>query len=119
MSPEKIIFTLQHQGIKLETKLRFKAETPLTLEQTQILQNHKDLLLCHLIKRDSIPRLPFKLERLVSAATNNQLNFYARDIPDLNSFVIAWACAYLVGDQQEAINRLNQILELREQAVNK
>jgi hypothetical protein len=64
---------------------------------------------------DTIPRLPFALERLVSAASSDQLTGFSFDgVLDINSYVRAWACAYLVGDQQHALDRLNQVQTARE-----
>jgi hypothetical protein len=64
---------------------------------------------------NTIPRLPFALERLVSAASSDQLTGFSFDgVLDINSYVRAWACAYLVGDQQHALDRLNQVQTARE-----
>lgn len=64
---------------------------------------------------DTIPRLPFALERLVSAASSDQLTGFSFDgVLDINSYVRAWAYAYLVGDQQHALDRLNQVQTARE-----
>ena len=66
-------------------------------------------------RADTIPRLPFALERLVSAASSDQLTGFSFDgVLDINSYVRAWACAYLVGDQQHAIDRLHQVQMARE-----
>ena len=64
---------------------------------------------------DSLPRLPFALERLVSAASSNLLaGFTFEGVPDINRYVMAWACCYLVGDRNEALNRLRQVQIARE-----
>lgn len=67
---------------------------------------------------DSLPRLPFALERLVSAASSNLLTGFTFDgVPDINRYVMAWACCYLVGDRDEALNRLRQVQIAREASV--
>jgi hypothetical protein len=64
---------------------------------------------------ETLPRLPFALERLVSAASSDQLTGFSFDgVLDINGYVRAWACAYLVGDQQHAIDRLHQVQMARE-----
>jgi len=64
---------------------------------------------------DTIPRLPFALERLVSAAGSNLLaGFTFEGVPDINRYVLAWASTYLVGDSTEALDRLRQVQIARE-----
>ncbi len=64
---------------------------------------------------NSLPGLPFALERLVSAASSNLLAGFTFDgVPDINRYVMAWACCYLVGDRDEALNRLRQVQIARE-----
>lgn len=61
----------------------------------------------------TVPRLPWQLERLVSAAHSDQLpkgtvTLPAGFIPDLNRYTLGWAAAYLTGDRTEALSRLWQ-----------
>ena len=67
-----------------------------------------------LLSPDIVPRLPWKLERLVSAAACNQLpqgtiKLPSGLVPDLNRYTLGWAAAYLTGDRQEALSRLWQV----------
>jgi hypothetical protein len=55
---------------------------------------------------DTLPRLPWQLERLVSAASSNALELELRGVHDLNRYTMAWAAAYLTGDRDEALARL-------------
>lgn len=69
-------------------------------------------------REDTIPRLPFALERLVSAASGNLLMGFTFDgVPDINRYVMAWACAYLVGGSKEARDRLQQVQIAREMST--
>ena len=64
---------------------------------------------------NTIPRLPPPLERLVSAASSDLLSGFTFDgVGDINNYVRAWACAYLAGDQQHALDRLHQVQVARE-----
>lgn len=63
---------------------------------------------------DTVPRLPWQLERLVSAAACNQLPkdpvmLVSGLVPNLNRYTLGWAAAYLVSDRQEALSRLWQV----------
>ncbi len=64
--------------------------------------------------KDFVERLPWQLERLVSAATNDDLTIVMRGVPDINRYVMAWASTYLVGGREEAKRRLWQVQRLRD-----
>jgi hypothetical protein len=61
-----------------------------------------------LTEHTTIPRLPWQLERLVSAASSDVLTFSLYGVPDINRYVLAWAAAYLTSDRDEALRRLWQ-----------
>lgn len=61
-----------------------------------------------------LPRLPWQLERLISAACADVLPKDTTTlpdglVPDLNRYVLAWGCSYLVSDRVEAERRLWQV----------
>ena len=61
-----------------------------------------------------LERLPNSLELMVRAASNDALPTGPAKLPsglvmDLNGYVLHWACAYLVGDTQEASRRLLEV----------
>ena len=64
---------------------------------------------------DTIPRLPWQLERLLSAANSGQLpqgKQYVQGLGlvfDLGTFTLACAASYLVGDRDAALERLWQV----------
>lgn len=63
---------------------------------------------------DTIPRLPWQLERLISAAASGVLPdgtvmLASGLVPDLGRYTLGWAAAYLVGDRAEAKRRLWQV----------
>ncbi len=60
------------------------------------------------------PRLPWQLERLISAACADVLPkdpvmLSSGLVTDLGRYVLAWGCAYLVSDRIEAERRLWQV----------
>ena len=60
----------------------------------------------------AVPRLPPQLERLVAAASSGLLPdvklLESGLVRELNSYVLAWASSYLIGDPDEALRRLWQ-----------
>lgn len=66
------------------------------------------------VKPDALPRLPWQLERLISAACADVLPqgtemLGSGLVPDLGRYVMAWGCPYLTGDRDEAERRLWQV----------
>lgn len=61
---------------------------------------------------DTIPRLPWQLERLVNAASSGLLPDGAVQLPesltsDLNSYVLTWSATYLTtSDREHCLSRL-------------
>lgn len=56
---------------------------------------------------DAVPGLPWQLERLIRAASlDDPLRVDVRGVLDPNRYVMAWGCAYLTGDRDEAVRRL-------------
>lgn len=56
---------------------------------------------------NTLPRLPWQLERLLSAASLNEpLSADVQGVFDVNRYVLAWGCSYLTVDQGEALKRL-------------
>jgi hypothetical protein len=58
---------------------------------------------------DTLPRLPWQLERLVSAASSNVLTVELPGVPDVPRYTVAWAASYLTGDRDEALRRLWEV----------
>ena len=59
----------------------------------------------------TLERLPWELERLVSAASNGILpsgsfKLESGTVPDLERYVLAWTGAYILGDTVQALSRL-------------
>jgi len=107
----KLRADLEQKGITLTPQLTYRSVVPLDAETLALLKENKADLLRDLTAPDSIPRLPWQLERLISAAGSNQL---PKDrvtlsnglIHDMNPYTLAVAAAYLVGDRQAALSRL-------------
>ena len=105
---------LEYKGVTLTPKLTFKSAVPLDAETLTLLRTHKADLLKDLTAPDTVPRLPWQLERLVSAAACDQLpqgtvKLASGLVPDLNRYTLGWAAAYLTSDRAEALSRLWQV----------
>jgi hypothetical protein len=105
---------LERLGVTLEPKLTFTSVAPIDADTLAWLRAHKAELLRNLTAPDSITRLPWQLERLVSAAGSDNLPTGTvtlapgQFVPDLGRYTLAWAAAYLTGDRDEAQARLWQ-----------
>ena len=60
-------------------------------------------------KSDTVSRLPWQLERLLSAASSGVLSADLPGVPDVPRYTLGWGCSYLVGDRAEATRRLWQV----------
>ena len=105
---------LEQKGVTLTPKLAFKSTAPLAAETLALLQTHRDDLLKDLAAPDAVPRPPWQLERLISAACADVLPKDTTTlsdglVPDLARYTLGWAAAYLVGDRVEAERRLWQV----------
>ncbi|MDQ3398470.1 MAG: hypothetical protein M3511_12025 [Deinococcota bacterium] len=58
---------------------------------------------------DSVPRLPWQLERLISAASSGCLEATVPGVPDVGRYTLAWAASYLTSDRDEALRRLWEV----------
>lgn len=58
---------------------------------------------------DTLPHLPWQLERLLSAAGSSVLEIELPGVQDVTRYTMAWGCAYLTGDRDEALRRLWQV----------
>jgi hypothetical protein len=112
MTAREILRELDQRGVMLEVqngKLRFTPKDAVTPTLMAVMKEKKADIIATL----SIPRLPWQLERLVSAATNDQLpketvKLEAGLVKDLNTYVLGWAASYLLGGSHEALTRLWQ-----------
>lgn len=94
-----------------ETNYTKKASTTLQMSPPGLRNNPQPQSVAIPQPPDTLPRLPWQLERLVSAASSDALpkgtvSLSAGLVPDLSSYVLAWAAAYLTGDTTEPLRRL-------------
>jgi hypothetical protein len=106
-----LIEKLERKGVTLEPKLTFKTTAPLDAETLTLLQAHKFELLKDLTAPGCMARLPWQLESLLRAASSGVLPTGTVNLPeglvtDLSTYTLAWGCAYLTGDRDEALRRL-------------
>ncbi len=106
MNTHDLLQDLERKGVTLEAKLTFTSTAPLDAGTLAALKAHKTALLKDLTAPDSLPRLPWQLERLVSAASSDNLEAAVPGVPDVNRYVMGWACSYLTGDREESLKRL-------------
>jgi hypothetical protein len=95
-------------------KVRVKGAKKLPITLLDQLKERRDDVLAML----TVPRLPWQLERLLTAACSGVLSFTMSGTPDPNRYTAAWACAYLTGDRDEALKRLWQVYEEWQGRVN-
>lgn len=95
-------------------KVRIKGASKLPTLLVDKIKERRDDVLAVL----TVPRLPWQLERLVSASSSNALTFTISGIPDANRYTAAWACAYLTGDKEEALRRLWEVYEAWQTSKN-
>ena len=69
-------------------------------------------------KPDTLPRLPWQLERLLSAASSGVLAADLPGVPDVPHYTLSWGCSYLVGDRAEALRRLWRVHAAWQERLN-
>jgi hypothetical protein len=106
MTIKDLLQDLERKGVTLEAKLTFASAAPLDAATLAALKAHKAALLKDLTAPDTLPRLPWQLERLVSAASSDNLDVTMFGVYDLNRYTLGWAAAYLTGGRDEALARL-------------
>lgn len=110
MSPAALIAGLASRGVSVTLdgdSLLVRPASKLDAGARALLAAHKPALVAYL--SSSIPSLPWQLERLVSAAANGVLRAEVAGVHDVSRYVLAWACAYLTGDRDEALRRLWEV----------
>lgn len=117
-----LIEKLERKGVTLKPKLTFKTTAPLDAETLTLLKTHKADLLKDLTAPGSLPRLPWQLETVLRAAGTGVLPKGTVDLPeglvtDLSTYTLAWGCAYLTGDRDEALRRLWQVYSVRQKTT--
>lgn len=118
MTASHILSDLQSKGIAVSLrgdKLRLEPKEALTPDVLTTVKEHKASLIAHL----SVPRLPWQLERLVTAASSGALSVSIQGVPDPSRYVQAWACEYLASSQRdEPLRRLWEVYEQWQQSKN-
>jgi hypothetical protein len=109
----KLRADLEQRGIKLTPKLTYQSTSPVDADTLALLRANKDDLLRDLAAPDSVPKLPWQLERLLSAANSGQLpqgmqHLESGLVFDLSAYALACGASYLIGDREEALRRLWQ-----------
>ena len=102
MTPRDLIARLEAEGVSVNLKLRLEGDAAPPAELLELLEAHRDGLVTFLARS----RLPWQLERLISAAASGLLSFSLQGVPDVNGYVLAWGCVFLTGDHEEALERL-------------
>jgi hypothetical protein len=111
MNPQDLLSRLKAEGTSASLKLRLDG-TPPSPETLELVRQHRADLLGVLADSQSIPRLPWQLERLLSAAASDVLPKGMQHVQglglviDLGTYTLACAAAYLTGDRDEALRRL-------------
>lgn len=113
---------LSDQGVTLtvtpEGKLRYTAPGGLPQNVIDAMRTYRAELIRVVTQEaaalGTVPRLPADLATMVRAANAGHLQGGAElasgYVPDLGEFVLAWAAAYLIGEHDHAVRRLNEAL---------
>ena len=115
MRLEELRPALALAGVQLsctpEGRLKYEAAGPLPPALIEGMKEHRAALLLEL-QPGGIPPLPWDLARMVQAAASGQLHGGAAlpsgRVIDLAGYVLAWAAAYLTGDEARALARLEE-----------
>jgi hypothetical protein len=102
---QSLIAEVQKHGATIYAdagKVRVQGVSKLPTTLVEKIKERRDDVLAVL----TVPRLPWQLERLLAAASSHTLTFTMSGIPDVNRYVQAWACEYLVNDKEQALKRL-------------
>jgi hypothetical protein len=121
MSTLELLSTIKQAGLELfleGERLRYRATQQPDEGLLALIREHKPLLIETLRQRHYLPKIPWQLERLISAATNTLLSFNYPGVPNLNSYVMAWACGYLIGDREESLKRLWAVYRAWQEVLN-
>lgn len=106
MSPVDLLTRLEAEGVRPALKLKLEGSAQPSSETLALIRSHRDVLVHHLSAPDTLPRLPWQLERLLSAAGSDTLTVSLPGVPDAPRYTLAWGAAYLTGDRDEALRRL-------------
>lgn len=119
MSPAAFLAGLATKGFTVtldgET-LVVRPASKLDEKTLELLREHKPAIIEHLSR--TLPRLPWQLERLLSAAASGVLRCELRGVQDVSCYTLAWGCSYLTGDRNEALRRLWELYEAWKKSVN-
>jgi hypothetical protein len=89
-------------------KVRVRGASKLPNALVEKIKERRDDVLAVL----TIPRLPWQLERLITAASSGTLDIHLTGVPDTTRYIMAWACCYLASDKEEALRRLWEVYSL-------
>ena len=96
-------------------KVRIRGVSKLPAPLIEKIKERRDDVLAVL----TVPRLPWQLERLVTAASSGALSVSVQGVPDTTRYVQAWACEYLASSQRdEPLRRLWEVYEQWQQSKN-
>jgi hypothetical protein len=121
VNADDIIKFAEAAGLELwleSGRLRYRSPQQPDPELLNLVVRNKLEIVRLLEQKVTIPRLPWQLERLVSAASSNALTFTMQGIPEPNRYVMAWACTYLASDKVEALKRLWEVYEQWQRSKN-
>jgi hypothetical protein len=114
---QSLIAEVQKHGATIYAdagKVRVKGASKLPPPLVERIKERRDDVLAVL----TVPRLPWQLERLLSAASSGVLNVSLKGVPDTTRYTLAWSACYLIGDREEALKRLWEVYEAWQRTVN-
>jgi hypothetical protein len=122
LAAQHVVLSVSEAG-----RLKYEAPAQLPRELVEAMKEHREALLISLRTASHAPspelfisaqegppmsRLPGPVAAMVSAAASDQIKGGAvlpsGLVADLSGYVLAWAAAYLTGDQAQALARLTE-----------
>ena len=122
MTANDIIKYVESAGLELYLegeRLKYRSPSQPDSQILNLIIENKQGIVEVLTKRSMVPRLPWQLERLVSAACDGALHIQVRGIPDPSRYVQSWALTYFTSSQRdEPLRRLWEVYQVWQQSKN-
>lgn len=102
-------------------KVRVKGVSKLPPPLVEKIKERRDDILALLtssLPSNTLEPLPWQLQRLLNAASSGVLNVSIGGVGDSTRYAMAWGCAYLVGDKDEALKRLWEVYRVWQRGLN-
>jgi TubC N-terminal docking domain len=122
MNAREVIKFVESAGLELYLdgeRLRYRSPQQPDPELLNLIIENKQDIIKALESKTMVPRLPWQLERLVTAAGSGALHIQFTGVPDPSRYVTAWALTYFTSSQRdEAMKHLWEVYGQWQQGTN-